>query len=47
MWYEILPSFGIIFVAMGLCPAVSYVANKLLIDNVSIILDNITLLSVM
>lgn len=36
MWYEILPSFGIIVVAMAAPHALSYVANKLVIDNVSI-----------
>jgi uncharacterized membrane protein (UPF0182 family) len=35
MWYEIIPSFGIIVVAMAAPHAISYIANKLTIDNVS------------
>ncbi|KAJ3639346.1 hypothetical protein Zmor_002709 [Zophobas morio] len=33
MWYEIIPSFGIIVVAMAVPHAVSYVANKLVVGN--------------
>ncbi|CAH1378251.1 unnamed protein product [Tenebrio molitor] len=33
MWYEIIPSFGIIVVAMAAPHAISYIANKLTIDN--------------
>lgn len=35
MWFEILPSFGIIVVAMALPHASAYVINKLAVGNVS------------
>lgn len=35
MWYEILPSFGIIFAAMCVPHYGAYVINKLALGNVS------------
>ncbi|RZC36841.1 hypothetical protein BDFB_000130 [Asbolus verrucosus] len=33
MWYEIIPSFGIIVVAMAFPHAAAYIANKLVVGN--------------
>ncbi|XP_044257387.1 uncharacterized protein LOC123006734 [Tribolium madens] len=33
MWYEIIPSFGIIFAALAAPHGIAYVANKLVFDN--------------
>lgn len=35
MWYEILPSAGIIFAALAIPHYAAYVANKLVLGNVS------------